>query len=77
MAVPNALLTRAPFRSTLQISSSSRCEKNPIATADVKVSEASDEGEQAKDETDAEADEIEGVHIIWCSVWQFFFDPAG
>jgi hypothetical protein len=43
----------------------------------VKVSEASDEGEQAKDETDAEADEIEGVHIIWCSVWRLFFEPAG
>ncbi len=34
MAVPNALLTLAPFRSTLQISSSRRCEKNPTITAD-------------------------------------------
>jgi hypothetical protein len=48
-----------------------------VDAADVKVGEASDEREHAEDETNAEADEIEGVHIIWCSVWQLFFEPAG
>ena len=37
-------------------------------SADVQVGEPSDDRDQAKNETDAEADEIEGVHTIWCSV---------
>jgi len=47
-----------------------------VDAADVNVSEASDDREETEDETDAEADEIEGVHIIWCSVWRLFFEPA-
>jgi hypothetical protein len=39
-----------------------------VEMADVQMGEASDNREKAKDETSAEADEIEGVHIIWCSV---------
>ena len=37
------------------------------AAADVQVGEASYHGEEAEDEADAETDEIEGVHVIWCS----------
>jgi hypothetical protein len=48
-----------------------------MEAADVKVSEASYDRDEAEDKANAEADEIEGVHIIWCSVWQLFFEPAG
>jgi hypothetical protein len=48
-----------------------------VDAADMKVSEASDEREHAEDETDAEADEIEGVHVIWCSVWRLVLEPTG
>jgi hypothetical protein len=36
----------------------------------VKMSKSSNNRKNAEDETDTETDEIEGVHIIWCSVWQ-------
>ena len=38
-----------------------------MKVADVKMREPSEQRKKAKDETDAKADEIKGVHIIWCS----------
>jgi hypothetical protein len=43
-----------------------------VEVANVKVSEASDHRDEAENETNAEADEVEGVHIIWCSALRFF-----
>ena len=37
---------------------------------EVQVAEASDDSEDAEDETYEKTDEIEGVHVIWCSVWR-------
>ncbi len=44
-----------------------------VKAADVQVGEASDYGDEAEDEADAETDEIEGVHVIWCSALAAFF----
>ena len=42
-----------------------------VKATDVKImSKSSNNRKNAEDETDTETDEIEGVHIIWCSVWQ-------
>src|ERR1700761_1918266 len=38
----------------------------------MQMRKASDDRDQAKDQTNTETDEIEGVHIIWCSVSQLF-----
>ena len=43
-----------------------------VEVADVKVREASGHREEAEDKTDDETDEVEGVHIIWCSALLFF-----
>ena len=48
-----------------------------VEAADVQMGEASDDGDEAEDETDGEADEIEGVHVIWCSVWRLFLEQVG
>jgi hypothetical protein len=44
-----------------------RVDVSEVKAADVEVSEASDYGDEAEDEADGETDEIEGVHVIWCS----------
>ena len=44
-----------------------RVDVSEVKAADVQVGEASDYGEEAEDEADGETDEIEGVHVIWCS----------
>jgi hypothetical protein len=43
-----------------------------VDTADVQMGKASDDRDQAENQTDTETNEIEGVHIIWCSVSQLF-----
>jgi hypothetical protein len=43
-----------------------------VQAADVQVRETSDDRDEAEGETDGETDEIEGVHVIWCSVWRLF-----
>ena len=58
---------------TLEVSpvrSMAMCKVADVDSSDVQVGEASDDRDDAEDETDGETDEIEGVHIIWCSVWR-------
>ena len=39
-----------------------------VKATDMQMRKTSDDRDQAKDQTYTETDEIEGVHIIWCSV---------
>ena len=54
------------------VSRSGVCRMANVKSADMQVPEASDEGDHAENKTNAKADEIEGVHTIWCSVLVVF-----